>query len=67
MSTEIIHDAITGEITERTFSAAELKAQEAKRVEQEKIIAQQEAEKTARAAVLSKLGLTAEEAALLLS
>jgi len=67
MNKEIIHDAITGEIVERTFTAAESKARDAKRIEQEQMIAAQEAEQTARAAVLQKLGLTAEEAALLLS
>jgi hypothetical protein len=62
-------NAITGEetITERDETAAETKA----RLDRAKEIADKQAEAeakaTARAAILDRLGLTAEEAALLLS
>ena len=59
----------TGEetITERDETAAEKKARE--QAEADNLVRQAEAEAkaTAKAALLSKLGITAEEAALLLS
>jgi hypothetical protein len=66
--TEKEFNVITGEttITEREETAAETKA----RLEREKEIAAAEAEAaakaTAKAALLTKLGITADEAALLL-
>ena len=67
--TEKEFNVITGEetITERDETAAETKA----RLDQEKQFAAEKAEAeakaTARAAILDRLGLTAEEAAILLS
>ena len=64
---EIIHNLETGEITERPFTPeeiAQIEAEQAKAAEIQAALAQQAAEK---AAVLAKLGLTAEEAAALLS
>jgi hypothetical protein len=67
MTIEIIHNAATGEITERPFTKAELAEYEKNRLEQEKLIAAQAVQINARQAVLEKLGLTEEEAALLLA
>jgi len=69
---KLIHktvNAITGEETfvEVEETAAEKKAREASVAEQVKRQAEAEAQATAKAALLSKLGITAEEAALLLS
>jgi len=66
--TEKEFNALTGEttITERDETAAEKKAREKAQAD---LIAEQaiaEAKATAKAALLSKLGITAEEAALLL-
>jgi hypothetical protein len=55
----------TGEVTERPLTAAELKAQ-AEAQAQAKLDEQDKADKaTAKAALLAKLGITEEEAALL--
>ena len=63
---EIIHNIVTNEITERAFTADEIA--EAKQIEArlaaEALEAQ--AKETERQAVLDKLGLTANEARLLL-
>lgn len=63
---EIIHDIDTGEITERAFTADEIaKAKEAEaRIAAE--VAEWQVKETERQAVLNKLGLTADEATLLL-
>ena len=62
-----IHNIETNEVIDREMTAAEFKIyeadQEAQLVEQ----AEAEAKATAKAALLSKLGITAEEAVLLLS
>ena len=61
------HNATTGEITEREINAeelAELNANIARVVEEQKAEAKALADKTA---LLAKLGITAEEATLLLS
>ena len=61
------HDAITGEITERPYTAeetAEALEMQAKEAESAAITAKAEADK---AALLAKLGITADEAKLLLS
>ena len=67
--TEKEYNALTGEetITERDETAAEKKAREKAQAD---LIAEQaiaEAKATAKAALLTKLGITAEEARLLLS
>jgi hypothetical protein len=67
----IEHNAETGEIKQIELSAAEVKQLEKEyaenKVEQEKLEAEAEAKEAAKAALLRKLGITAEEAALLLS
>ena len=63
----IIHNATTGEIIEREMTAEELAQWEAQQAEH---AARQEAKATKaaeKAALLAKLGITAEEATLLLS
>lgn len=63
---ERIHNVETNEIVERPFTEEEIAEVEARKVEAE-AKAQAEAEKAvAKQAVLDRLGLTAEEAALLL-
>ena len=67
--TEKEFNALTGEetITEREETATEKKAREAFIAKQSEVLAEAEATATAKAALLSRLGITAEEAALLLS
>lgn len=62
-------DITTGEdiITERDETAAEKKAREKAEADYALAQSQAKAKANARAALLSKLGITAEEAALLLS
>ena len=62
---EVHHNLVTGEVTERPYTEDEIAATNARIAlrDAEKIV---EAEKaTAKAALLTKLGITAEEAALL--
>lgn len=59
-------DAITNEVIERTPTAAELEQAKLDAVEKENIDAAKFAKATAKAALLAKLGITEEEAALLL-
>ncbi len=62
-----IHDLATGNTIEREMNAAEFKQYEADQLAAQ-ARAEAEATKTAeKAALLAKLGITAEEAALLLS
>jgi hypothetical protein len=62
-----IHDLATGEVVDREMTDAEF-AQAKKDDKNAAIIeAEAEAKATAKAALFSKLGITAEEAALLLS
>jgi len=62
----IEHNLETGEITERELTAAELKQQEKDRAEAE-LLATAKLDKAAeRAALLERLGITEEEAKLLL-
>jgi len=65
---EKIYNAITNEetIVERDESAAEKKAREKAEADYVLTQAEAEAKATARAALLTKLGITAEEAQLLL-
>lgn len=67
--TEKEFNALTGEltITERDETAAEKKEREAFQKELLAAKTQAETKATAKAALLNKLGITAEEAALLLS
>ena len=62
----IEHNTQTNEILEREMTAAEFKDYEADEAAQAIIKAQAEANATARIALLERLGITAEEAALLL-
>jgi len=65
-----IYDLNTGETTVRDYTKDEIKAYEDERKNNkevnEAIQAEAEAKATAKAALLNKLGITAEEAALLL-
>jgi hypothetical protein len=61
-----IHNTETNEIIDREMTAAEFKIYEAKEVSYATEQAEAEAKATAKAAILDRLGLTAEEAALLL-
>lgn len=60
-------DAITGEYIDREMNAEELIEHEAKIAEEAARVAELEAKATAKAALLVRLGITAEEASLLLS
>jgi hypothetical protein len=68
--TEVITDALTGEVTVREFTKSEITKLEKIRAEQNAQIAAEQAEAeakaNARAAILNRLGLTADEAAILL-
>ena len=61
-----IHNAETNEIVDREMTAAEFKTYEANQAKEVIIQAEKEAKATAKAELLAKLGITAEEAALLL-
>ena len=60
-------DAITGEGSYRDLTAEELKEHKANEKLRAEALVQAEAKATAKAALLDRLGITAEEAALLLS
>jgi FMN-dependent NADH-azoreductase len=68
MTTETItiHNVETGEIITRDMNAEELAQLEADRVVGNAVKAKQEQTETDRAALLARLGITAEEAQLLL-
>lgn len=67
---ELIHDVETGELTKRDFTAAEIKAAEKKQAEIDAIraldISAAKEKEIARNALLEKLGITEDEARLLL-
>jgi phosphopantetheinyl transferase (holo-ACP synthase) len=63
----IEHNVQTGEIIERELNAEELKQITADQIELEAALQAKAAKEAAREAVLTKLGLTAEEAAALLA
>jgi hypothetical protein len=63
---ERIIDVQTNEIVERPYTAKEIAEVEAAKAEAETQRLAQEAKATAKAALLTKLGITADEAALLL-
>ena len=71
MTKAIEVNCTTGEVTERDLTAEELQAQAdaAAQAEAERVAAEAEAAEkaTAKAALLKRLGITAEEAALLLA
>ena len=62
-----IHDTATNEIIDREMTAAEFKIYEEDQAKEVNRQAEAKAKATAKTALLSKLGITAEEAALLLS
>ena len=62
-----IHDLSTDQIIDREMNDAEFAQYEADQAAQATAQAEDEAKATARQAILDRLGLTAEEAALLLS
>jgi|Laugrespbdmm15sd_2_1035082.scaffolds.fasta_scaffold104026_2 uncharacterized membrane protein YqiK len=68
--TEVITDALTGEVIVREFTKSEIAELEKIQAEQNAQIAAEaakaEAKATARKAILDRLGLTADEAAILL-
>jgi hypothetical protein len=67
MMADIIETFADGTVVERDFTNAELAQIEKDKAEQIAKQAEAEAKATAKAALLSKLGITTEEAALLLS
>lgn len=71
MTKAIEVNCTTGEVTERNLTAEELQAQAeaAAQAEAERVAAEAEAAEkaTAKAALLKRLGITADEAALLLA
>jgi len=62
-----IHNSKTDEVIDREMTDAEFAAYKANQEAQDAKQAEAEAKATAKAALLSKLGITAEEAVLLLS
>ena len=62
-----IHNAETGEEIEREMNAAEIAQHELDQAEYAAAKAEQAAQAVAKAALLERLGITAEEAALLLA
>ena len=62
-----IHNSQTDEVIDREMTAAEFKIYEADQAEQLVKQAEAEAKAAQRQAILDRLGLTSEEAALLLS
>lgn len=63
---EIIHDIASGEITERLYTADEIAAAKEAEARLAAETLELQARETERQAVLDKLGLTADEARLLL-
>ena len=62
-----IHDLTSNEVVDREMTAAEFKIYEAEQASQTIAKAEAEAKADAKTDLLKKLGITAEEAALLLS
>ena len=62
-----IHNAETGEIIEEEYTADEIKAVEAAIAQSQAAEAQRQKMEADKAALLAKLGITADEAKLLLS
>jgi hypothetical protein len=61
------HNATTGEVTERDLTPTEIKQNEADLKRADEKAAGSQAKADAKAALLERLGITADEAALLLS
>jgi hypothetical protein len=61
-----IHDASTNEVIDREMTDAEFAQYEAEQVQREIIKAENEAKAAQRQAILDRLGLTADEAKLIL-
>jgi hypothetical protein len=61
-----IHDLVTDEVIDREMNDAEFTQYEADQAAQAEAKAEAEAKATARQAILDRLGLTADEAAILL-
>lgn len=61
-----IHDLATGEVVDRPMTAAEMKKAEAEKVAYLAGEEERQAKAAAKAALLERLGITEEEAALLL-
>ncbi len=61
-----IHNTETDEVIDREMTAAEFKIYEAEQKTQQELKAEAEAKAVARQSVLDRLGLTADEAKLLL-
>ena len=61
-----IHDAETNEVIDREMNQAEFEAFQADQAEQAAVAAEEKAKADAKNALLAKLGITADEAALLL-
>jgi hypothetical protein len=64
---KVIHDATTGQILKREMNAEELAQWQADKAAAEAKAAETAAAEAARQALLDKLGITADEAKLLLS
>lgn len=62
-----IHDLATGEVIDRPMTAAEMQQAAAEKDAYLAVQEEREAKAAAKAALLDRLGMTAEEAALLLS
>jgi hypothetical protein len=62
-----IHDVTNDKVIERPMNAAEFAQYNADQTANEIALAEAEAKATAKAALLEKLGITSDEAALLLS
>ena len=62
-----IHNIETNEVTDREMNAAEFKKYELEQAEEAERLNKEQAAATAKAELLAKLGITADEAALLLS
>lgn len=64
---ERIHDISTGEVTDREYTAAEIADAESKQLAASLLIEALETKAAEKAALLAKLGITEDEAKLLLS
>ena len=64
---ERIHDVTSNQITEREYTAAEIAEVELNTQKEAQRTAEAEQQATAKAALLTKLGITEDEAKLLLS
>jgi len=62
-----IHNSETNEVMDREMTDDEFKAYELDQIAIAKLAKEKEAKEAAKAALLTKLGITADEAALLLS